>query len=291
MKKTTINRIDYKNLAKKTDFEIVDVQLFFATRSHKKLESDYRLNFWSIIYITEGSGVHYVDFEQYDYKKGSVIFIQMNQVQRFQVNPTVKGYILNIDEPFFYSVEGFGRDVFLEFVDRSFGSPLSFFDVSKNRTNRILIELIYQKYSKSAYDLNEKLIATLFQGLLLDLRDQSPSENVALKSKDYENFKTYRRLVESHYAETRNVEDYANMMMVSSKTINQATRKVAALSAKQYIVNRIILEIKRYLSQGELMNYEISDMLGFGEPANMTKFFKRYEGVSPKDFKESLSQD
>jgi AraC-like DNA-binding protein len=31
-------------------------------------------------------------------------------------------------------------------------------------------------------------------------------------------------------------------------------------------------------------------VLGFEEAANMTKFFKNYEGISPKEFKENLSK-
>lgn len=288
MKKNTINRVDYKNLRKKTDFEIVDLQLFFSTRPHKKLEKDYRLNFWSIIYITEGSGEHYIDFNKYSYKKGDMIFAQINQVQRFKVNSDAKGYLIHINEPFFYGVDGFNDDVFSEFLEASYGSPLISLDVSKNKSNRVLIDLIYQEYSKNAIDLNVRLIASLFQSFILSLGNQFLTKDKASLSKDYVNFKQYRKFVEESYMETRNVEDYAKMMNLSKKTINQATRAVVGLSAKAFIINRIVLEIKRYLSQGELMNYEIAEMLGFGEAGNMTKFFKHYEGVSPKEFKEQL---
>jgi len=61
------------------------------------------------------------------------------------------------------------------------------------------------------------------------------------------------------------------------------------LSAKQFIIDRILLEIKRYLAQGELTINEISDLMGFDEPSNLTKFFKRYEGLSPKEFRTELN--
>lgn len=291
MATTPIHRIDYKNPKKQTDFEIVDLQLFFATRPHKHLMKDFRLNFWAIIYITEGKGYHYIDFKKYPYKKGDMLLIQKNQVHRFEVNDGVKGYTLHINEPFFYRIEGFNGDIFLEFVDNAFGSPIISLDTSKGRTNRILMELLYKEYNKTAENLNIELIASLFQGFMLSLKGQTHDNGQVIQSKDYENFKEYRRLVESNFSEMRHVEDYANLMHLSKKTINQATRNVAGLSAKQFIINRIILEIKRYLSQGALMNYEIADLLGFGEAANMTKFFKHYEGVSPKVFREQNNQN
>ncbi len=75
------------------------------------------------------------------------------------------------------------------------------------------------------------------------------------------------------------------MMGISKKTINLATRAIVDMSAKEFVNSRLFLEIKRYLSQGELLNYEIAEILGFDEPANMTKFFKKYEGISPKEFR------
>jgi AraC-like DNA-binding protein len=109
--------------------------------------------------------------------------------------------------------------------------------------------------------------------------------------KYYEYFKEFRQLLEEHYKDIRTVEVYAKMMNISKKTVNLATRNTVGLSAKSYIVNRIILEIKRYLSQGNLMNYEIAELLGFEEAGNMSRFFKHYEGISPKKFREKLIED
>ena len=286
MSNESIHRVDYMNLKKKTDFEITDLKQFFIKRDHKQLERDFRLNFWLVFYVTKGTGRHYVDFNGYDYKNGDIIFIQKNQVNRFEVNDQVEGYLMHINEPFFYRMEGFNGDIFLEFADKAYGSPVMSVDNSIDTTNRALVELIFKEYNRGLDELNIELIASLFQGFILSLRGlQGNDDENIFHSKDYENFKLYRRLVEENYMNTRNVEDYAAMMHLSKKTVNQATRKVSGLSAKQFIINRLILEIKRYLSQGELMNYEIADLLGFGDAANMTKFFKHYEGVSPKEFR------
>ena len=189
---------------------------------------------------------------------------------------------------FFYQIRGFKGEVFLDFIDKAFGVPVLPFDISSESANRALIDLIYKEYSKIDELFDIELIAALFEAFILSLRFQVPVKEKIFQSKDYENFKIFRQLVEESYTHTRNVEDYSNMMNLSRKTINQACRRVAGLSAKQYIINRLILEIKRYLCLGELLNYEISDHLGFDEPANMTKFFMRYEGLSPKEFRNKM---
>ena len=284
----TIDRVDYKT-KKSLDFEIVDLNLFFSTRPKKMLEKDFRMNFWAILYIAEGSGYHHVDFNSYPYKKGDLIFVQKNQVHRFQVNKDVKGYIIHINEPFFYKVEALSEDLFLEFVDASLGSPVISLDDSSSHTHRVILELLYKEYTKRIENMNVELLASLFQSFILAIKGGMQVGEKAYSSKEYEHFKVFREFVEKHYFETRNVEDYAHMMHLSKKTINQVTRKVVGMSAKEFIISRVILEIKRYLSQGDLMNYEISEVLGFYEAANMTKFFKHYQGMSPKAFKQSLN--
>lgn len=285
----TIERINYKNPVKEAhDFEIVDLQLFFSTRPHWHISRDYRLNFWLLMYIYEGEGYHVVDFEQYRYKAGDMILIQRNQVQHYVVNDHVKGYIVFINEPFFLEGEGLYSTSFLEFFDRPFKSPIITIDSSIPSTNRTILDLIYKEYLKSSNSSDENLIRSLFQSFIFAIQNETNDEYELHESKVFNHYNTFRKLVETHFDKIKSVAEYAQMMNTSPKVINYATRHVVGLSAKQFIIERIRLEIKRYLSQGELMNYEIADLLGFDEPANMTKFFKRYEGVSPKAFRKSI---
>lgn len=286
MKARDIHRIDFKN--KKSDFEIVDLQHFFASRPKAALEQDSRVNFWSLLYVSKGQGYHYIDFEAYAYEKGDVIIIQKDQVHKYRVHQEVEGYMIHINEPFFYRVQGFDGDIFLEFVDRAFGRPVFHLDQETQETTSVLMALMARVYRKDSVNL--ELIASLFQGLVLAIRDQEACFNPGLMTKDYEHFKKFRRTLELHYRSHRQVEDYALMMGLSKKTINQATRHVLDRSAKAFITQRVILEIKRYLSQGRLKTYEIADRLGFEEAANMTKFFKQDQGLSPKAFKDALGK-
>jgi len=283
-----INKIHYKNSKRGLDFEIVDLRVFMSTRPHTLLSKDYRLTFWAILYIVEGEGHHSIDFIEYPYKAGDIIFIQKNQVHHFVVNESAKGYVIHINDPFFYEMKGVNSEIFHEFADASFGSPILTVDISGECTNRRLIDLIYKEYQQQSEKFNAQLIATLFQGFILSLHGQAQRDLKGKMSNDYEHFKEFRQLVEENYTTIKTVEEYALKMNLTKKTINCATRSIIDSSAKQFIIDRIILEIKRYLTQGELMNYEIATLLGFDEAANMTRFFKRYVGMSPKSFRESL---
>lgn len=289
MNHKSINRIDYKNTTMDLDFEIVDIQLFFKTRSHIALTKDYRLNFWSFLYIIEGTGHHYIDFKKYDYKSGDIIICHKNQVHHFEINPNAKGYIIHINEPFFFRAGGISSELFLEFTDTLYDLPILSTDSIPNQTNRSLIDLIYKEYHMPETHFNPDLISSLFQSFILSIKNLVVQPKTIASSTDFEHFKVFRHLIEKHYTTIKAVDEYAQLMNLSTKTLNKVTRNVVGLSAKQYIINRILLEIKRYLSQGDLLNYEISELLGFDEAANMTRFFTHYEGISPKAFKQKMN--
>ena len=64
----------------------------------------------------------------------------------------------------------------------------------------------------------------------------------------------------------------------------EITRAVTGQTAKHFIDERVILEIKRLLAQGRLSVKEIAYAAGFDEPTNMAKFFRKYTGRSPGAF-------
>lgn len=284
---SVIKRIGYKNSSSATDIDIVRLRTFFETRPSKLLEQDYRLEFWVIIYITQGSGVHYVDFEKYTYGSGSVFLVQRHQVQSFEINKNVEGFIIHLNEPFVFEEEGQLTKPFLDLFDRSFLGPHVKIDTSEHATNRIILDLLFKESlnmkNKNNYNLVKSLFLSFVNVLLRDVEGERSIERKA----SFVTSETYRKLIEEHFKEVKIVESYAHMMGISKKTLNNATREILGLSAKQLITDRIILEIKRYLSQGHLLIYEISDMMGFDEPANMTRFFKRSTGLSPKAFQQS----
>jgi len=268
------------------DFEIVDLHDFFKTRSMGHLSRVFRLDFYILMYITSGEGKHEIDFITYDIKEGDVILIAQNQVHRFIECADLTGYILLFTEDFLYSHSEFSIQTFMDQFNTPLNSPVISINVNKEETNRILIDLLYKEYQMEDESYNKQLIKSVFGSFLLTFCGTDNSDEKKEHPLMSKRFVEFRNLVEMHYTEKKTVQEYAEMMLVTQKTINQTTRMVVDLSAKQFIIDRLLLEIKRYLGQGKLTINEISDLMGFDEPSNFTKFFKRYEGVSPTEFKK-----
>lgn len=282
----SIKRIDFKRPENELfDFEIVDLQEFLMTRPTKHLSKTFRLNFYMILYITAGKGRHEIDFKVYDFKTGDMILIAKNQVHRFFPDMQASGYIILFTEDYLYTNSEMNVHDFLEHFNMLLYNPIIEGDVSQDASNRILIDLLYKEYKAKENTVKIQLLKSILRSFMLTIRRFMKIDEQRENSGYYKRFMEFKNLVEIHYKEKKTVGEYANMMLVSQKTINQATRLTVDLSAKQFIINRILLEIKRYLGQGELTINEISYLMGFDEPSNLTKFFKRYEGASPKEFR------
>jgi AraC family transcriptional activator of pobA len=96
-------------------------------------------------------------------------------------------------------------------------------------------------------------------------------------------------LVNQHYVEKRLPKEYAAMLYVTPNYLNALCRDLLGKSAGQLIRDRILLEAKRLLVNTDISISEIAYRLNFKDNSYFTKFFKKYSGVTPEDFKTSHS--
>ena len=64
-------------------------------------------------------------------------------------------------------------------------------------------------------------------------------------------FLRFRDAVETRFASTRRLEDYARTLGYSTRTLSRASMDAAGVGAKEYIDRRVLLEAKRLLAHGD----------------------------------------
>ena len=94
-------------------------------------------------------------------------------------------------------------------------------------------------------------------------------------------------MVEQHYREKHQVGDYADLLFKSPKTLSNLFNKYNKKTPLMVINERIMLEARRLLLYSDKTSEEISRELGYKEGGHFSKFFKRNEGLSPKEFKKA----
>lgn len=275
------------------EFEIMTLRHLFsrADKLDHSMEGFHRLDFYNILFITEGRGEHYVDFQSYTYKQGSMLFISKGQVNAFRLNPEVDGFILLFTDTFL-TKNMIHSDVlsFYRLYNYHLNSPLLDAPIDIRNDFSSLIEEINSEYQQQDNYAREEVIQLLLKLLLLKAeRLKQHSLDSEKNSEWFHTFSLFRHRLKFHLNETRNANDYADMLNCSYKHLNVICKAFTGATAKQFIDDFLILEIKRQLAISNISVKELSYKLGFDEPTNFVKYFKRHTSQSPSRFKKSLT--
>lgn len=126
------------------------------------------------------------------------------------------------------------------------------------------------------------------QSFMLDIYDKCyryfGKHKIEGGTRQDEIFKSFVSLVHEHCASQREVSFYADKLCISTKYLTGICKAVTGDSAKKIIDDFAILEIKVLLQSTELTVQEIADRLGFPDQSYLGRYFKRHEGMSPKEY-------
>ena len=96
----------------------------------------------------------------------------------------------------------------------------------------------------------------------------------------------FKDLLEKHFRSDKSVSFYANKIHVSEKKLGKATAKILGKTPKELIDDRVLLEAKRLLVHGNKSIKEVGFTLGFEEPTNFIKYFRKHTLKTPVEFRE-----
>lgn len=104
-------------------------------------------------------------------------------------------------------------------------------------------------------------------------------------SRQYQLVNQFKKLVQDQFLMLKTVQEYANLMFVSSKYLTEVVKSETGQNALHVIHNRLFLEAQYLLSSSGLSVKEIADQLKFDNSSHFSRFFKRFAGINPSEFK------
>lgn len=256
--------------------ELYRMPEFFEKLKGMETDTMHLHGFYEIIWFQEGSGTHYVDFNQYPITPGSIFFISPGQIHSFDTRHDQKGYVLKIC-----------AELFDDFVN------LTCVTVQEKDSAALeslagAIEQELKKHDSLGHKDALRSLVKLF--IIMVRRSYAGITPTALNphKSSHKAFMTFRRLIEENYCRLHTVKDYAALMNVTAKTLTLYVNECSTFTPLELINNRIILEAKRLLRYSVLSVKEIAFQLGFDDPSYFVKFFKRIVRQSPADYRESF---
>ncbi|WP_300727528.1 helix-turn-helix domain-containing protein [Pseudomonas sp.] len=240
-----------------------------------------------------------------------VDLMQLLYVQRGHAVLKVEETIVHVDRPMLQVVPAMNIHTF-KFSQDIQGHILTFAQPLLQELSSAL-EGAYL-YKNGCYDVGEDAahLDMLFNSISIEYRQKRPGRQLTLHSlisllmvwilrKNSEEAQsclntTERSLIhlqgfvsmlEHRYQEHWSISRYASALGISANHLNALCRRLGGQSALQMINERLSLEAKRCLIYTEMTINQISDSLGFSDPAYFSRFFKRSCGVSPKAFRSA----
>ncbi|MBL0371646.1 helix-turn-helix domain-containing protein [Rhizobium sp. KVB221] len=95
----------------------------------------------------------------------------------------------------------------------------------------------------------------------------------------------FRQSVEMNYRQRRTISEYADELGISTDRLHAICQRTLARSPLELVHDRLLQEAKLRLERAAHDVQDISDSLGFRDPANFSQFFKRKTGVSPTKYR------
>jgi len=247
-----------------------------------------RPGFHLLMLFTAGSGDHFLDFRRVSCKAGTLVHARPGQVQQFLLGQKLEADVLLFTSEFIFPT--------LSATDgASFGAliddivPEDVIDLRADALASVggLMSAIKREYNKAD---GSKLSATILQHLLyamlLTIAGYYVKCDAPFTSDSHNRtFQKFRRAVDLKFTQTRSVEDYAKAIGCSAKSLRRACITARGSSPKALIEQRLILEAKRMLAYTALTVEAIATKIGFSEPTNFVKFFRRHGGMRPLEFR------
>lgn len=249
----------------------------------------HRIQYYAILFILKGSGQHYIDFKSYSYREGSIIFISREQVHRFERNVDREAYFLVFTKEFLEK-SSLGSNLMQQLSLYSYHlyAPVLQLLPSQMDVFTELVMRIKKEYDAPDDTFTEEIIQSslkIFLCIAERLRKSNSDVQQPLSRSQLE-FLEFRELLQVHLPIERQVQFYARALSVSTRTLNRMTREIMQQTAKSYINELAVIEMKRLLMNTTLSIKEIAFKIGFEEPTNFVKYFKSVAGVTPIAFRK-----
>jgi AraC family transcriptional activator of pobA len=281
-----IKKFDFKT-GLPQEFEILELSELY-TKSKHILTQLHRAGFYHIIWFQDCNVTHWVDFKPIKIKSNSLLFLNKDVVHRFDDKEKVKGKVLLFTDSFFCKTESdtkFLRQCIL-FNDFWEASQLEI--QSQSTPFNTLLLLMRDEIQKTNDEFQSNILKNLLSNFLLFAEREALKQNFTKlkKNADLDYVMLFKDLLEIDFKTQKQVAYYAKKIVIAEKRLNQATTKTLGKSPKEIINDRILLEAKRVLAHTNDSIKKIAYHLGFEEPTNFIKFFKKYSSVTPTEFRE-----
>lgn len=280
----------HKFASKDFPFEIVRLDEI-GFDDEEQMGQPHRHNYYEIFLFYKGGGVHRIDFNTYPIESNAIHFISPGQVHYIKRTAGCHGYVITFPQELFSLHDQQNMLNQLSYY-HNYREPTLFTCSEKEIEGiKIWISKLVAEFSIPE-NKSEDLIRACLTVILLECNRMfthySGKEQEFKLNTGGNLILQFRQLLDIHYISMQQVQQYADLLGVTAGHLNDTIKKITGFTTSNHIHERLLLEAKRKLANTDLSAKEIAFDLNFEDPAYFGRFFRKYTGLSPVQFREQI---
>lgn len=249
------------------------------------LTEPQRLDFHMLLLFQRGAGSHMVDFKIHKCRRGTMIHISPNQVHAFGESVRSEATVL-IFRPELLPTNFYGPD------SRSY-PPAEYVWPPATQLNKASLDFAtatvgFMQKQQTSHGVwaHPEVARHILIGLASFAYRTAASSDAIYESQPHPLFFAFLSLVEQSYGIRRDAKWYAGRLGCSYRTLSRICKVVSGETPKAIIDRRVATEARRLLAFTRDSANAIGATLGFTDPTNFVKFFRRVAGETPDAFRQ-----
>ena len=254
--------------------------------NHSFIEEPHRHNSYVLVFFTEGSGTHEIDFDKFIIQPGSVFFMQPGQIHHWELSEDVDGFVI------FYSQEMYNLYFGQKSIDQySFYSsvnntPEIVFDNAETTSILLYFESMIEEIEGNQMMKQDKIM-NLLDIIHIEIARKYSEKHLHEVHSYNVKIKNFEVLLEKNFKTDKTPSFYASQLHITLKHLNRICNEILKKTTTEVITDRIILEAKRMLMDKNFTVNEIATELGYDDYSYFARLFKKSTAMTPTDFRIS----
>jgi AraC family transcriptional regulator, transcriptional activator of pobA len=241
-----------------------------------------------LIFISEGGGAMSAEDGKVSFEAPCLLMVPVGVVHGFVWQRESRGWVTTIAESYLRHLAARDADVASLFRRASVIN----LDVSERERMERTVEQIGIELGSVLPGGRAAVEAGLLSVVVLALRRSHPCRSSPIGSwRKADLVARLRERIERRFRLREPVAVYAKSLGTSMTALRQACASVAASSPAAMLDERTLLEAKRLLLYSSSSIGEISEAVGFNDPAYFSRFFARHAGRAPRLFRAIHGRD